>query len=361
MTNLHRDSAKYRRAVLIGFAALSASQLAHAYAYIQTCSGDPVMKDSGPLDETRNACSLNSNHPPSLDSYFRAITAWNNISPLAVTASWMRDISDCRIEFGDWSNEIALVTRASIGGMNGLTTYNHVNICIGSAGDYGETDTRVANDMNFSVPSETHFLTRDKTTVGAGRMTIVHEIGHQLGLAHANGFNVMNEGNGRPLGGDDASPPTPMADESAGLNSIYGGWALTNLVASAQAWVGSGMVSDNRATAQTIMCKSQLLNVFFTVVNQGNLKITFNQRIFLSLDSVPNPSPSRSFTIANWVGGWVNPRASGSWNVNFGIPASIPAGTYFLFHRIDYDSAITENNENDNTVIQRSSIVLQNC
>jgi hypothetical protein len=75
--------------------------------------------------------------------------------------------------------------------------------------------------MNFDDPTEGEYVLRDNTDVGSGRMTMVHEIGHQLGLAHSGGFNVMNTDR-RPTIGGSWGHAGPMPDDVAGVAELYG-------------------------------------------------------------------------------------------------------------------------------------------
>ena len=324
----------------------SYSHDARAFDYHAWCGGSPSIKDAGPLAETRVTCSF-VDGSPAMAVYFHGINTWNPYSKLPVTASYQHD--RCEIDLDDWKNEIAISSRAQIDGASGLTTYAHVNVCWTGegGGNYGATDIRLADDMDYAAimpPSEMYGSYYP-------RGVLVHEIGHQIALGHSDYFNTMRHHPSSPIG------PVPYPDDVLGVAAVFGGKEADNLFASGQRWEGS--MINNHPTDEDV-CVTEPFVAHVTVANpgwdMGTYGVTYDQRVFLA-ENDDGTSPAVDF---NWLGATTQHQ---DWSqFAFSISTDgVPPGSYFLFHGVDSSNQVAELREDDNVLRYTGKILVNDC
>jgi hypothetical protein len=323
-----------------------------AYTFANYCCGDVDFKDDGPLQETRNLCSVPDGSRQA-DSYFRGIAHWARYSNDFITAAFVRPRSDCNIDLSDGNNETALVPRSSISGLNGLTTYAHVNVCVcGNGGNYGATDSRLADDSDFSKTDGQHLLSNAIGAVGGGRADFIHEIGHQFGLDHQPGFDMMETLSGYPVSGDLDSRPQPLADDAAGVNALYHFTPALNIFTSAQRGNADGNPSP------FFVCQSGTITMRGTIVNPSNSSTSYHQFVYLALNADDPPTAPGVIRLGSFTSR-VSARSVGTITVNASGP--FPAGAFFMMHAVDDNNALSETNERDNISTEGSVIIFGGC
>lgn len=323
------------------------SSTAQADLYANYCFGTPDELDTGGLFEARNAPTMPVGSGQQM-AFVNAIGEWNLVSAMPVYETGAQN--DDSFQHGDWVNEFGLVNRSDIDNDNGKTVYRHVNFCAepGHHGDYSEADSMIAVDLNFQNMLEEQFVT--KSGVGGGRGTILHEMGHQLGLGHFGSFNYLNTIDRRPAAAAGGTKFAPFPSDMAPLVRLYGWKGNTNIFNSAQ--FQSGLDVDNNLPAgQIFFCPNSPLTIKMTVANVGASNITFNQRVrMVRRDGLV-------IELVNWPGGTVGWHNHFTWNVAVSL-AGVPAGEYTVFHHIDFDNRISEWQEDDNFVIQSRNFVM---
>ena len=212
---------------LLVLAALLASCPAHAYTYSAWCNGRP----SGWASLTkmyRDRCSMPDGSNADA-SYWDAGSLWWEVSHMMDWNWWYND--SCVMYHGNGRSETGHASRASISGLNGLTTEIYDTTCPWSWSTQHliETDVQLASDMDYGAEDESLW---NWSNLAQGRISNVHEFGHALGLDHAQGLDIMRASTPLPLAGGNWAEP--YGDDSAGVRSMYGGTGLVNMFSSAQ-------------------------------------------------------------------------------------------------------------------------------
>jgi hypothetical protein len=219
---------------------------------------------------------------------------------------------------------------------------------------------RVANDQDFA-----HFSGRRsiQTTIGAnagGRTTMVHEMGHMLGLGHASGLNMMQSPVARhPVGRGWARP---FPDEVLGTKVLYSSKSVTDLFPTVARFTSSGM--DDILKSDQVICQGDDFTFRWTVANVSNTSQTFDQRILFD-DKPPSPPPPPGspppIVVAFWNNGTVSARAHFTWSVQVTFGNNFPPGVYRVFHEVDHNDESNERNEGDNWLEFKGTIEVRDC
>jgi len=345
----HATSTACVVALLIG----ASAETARAHTYPNGSCWSLNHKDSGPLSETRNTCSL-ADGTWGADAYFHAVSSWGEVSNLAVTASYVD--SACTVTLGNWQNDIARVARSDIDGWNGKTTYAHINACLSppGSGNWGESDSRIASDLDTAARAPSDLYPDSPAGIGVGRSTMVHEIGHQLGLGHDSSYmNIMTtpgDKPGGPLG------PVPYPDDISGVAGLYGTKTFTNIFASGQRWDAQALKTFNNHESVETVCLGNSFVAQVTVVNPGSTDVTYDQQVLLD-DDADGSSPVATFS---WASATTARQSFSSFAFSISTLGVTP-GTYFLIHRVDSSQQLAESREDDNTLVYTGQIVVSDC
>jgi hypothetical protein len=338
-----------KKTALLGTAYIACSllflspRLSHAYGY-NTCNSTPV-KWSGQFQMFRDRCSMPDNSDADW-GYWNAGWNWWQITN-EIDWNWWYD-AGCTITFGNDRNETALVDRSQISGFNGLTTCRNDGCTFFWETEHlTECDTKLANDMAYSAEDESFW---NWSNAQQGRVVIVHEWGHALGLNHSEGFDVMRAVTPYPVAAGNTSEPYP--DDANGARFLYGG-ASTNVFASAQMFSGSIQATNFAGTIN--VCRGQAISLTYSVVNNGSTNVNGGFRIYIN----NSPSPGTGWNMFN---GSASSGAGGYFTETrtLNVPFVSP-GIYWILWQVDAANAVSEWNEGDNTVHSAMTLNVLNC
>ncbi len=322
---------------------LLAPQTAEAARW-RTCNGTPVQW-RGTVNIHRNRCSIPDTGIVN-SAYWNGMRQWNSLSNV-VDGTFVNAASDCSIGHGDGQNEVGLVNRANIDGANGVTVLQ-LGLCFIGSNDIDEADVMIANDLSF-VAQWGNF--RGTT----GRSTFVHEFGHFFGFLHDDVHAVMRTTPPHLLTGG-TEPSTVWPSDTAGMNALYGfATARPNLLPSALGVVG-GVVQTLDPAVTTTMCRGSIGSSRIYLGNAGNIGSgTYNLRIRLS-----PTSPMAGYTGAAGVAASfthsIGAFSQGTFDLSFRVPSTLPNGTYFIYHDMDYTGTISELREGDNRTVSAKRV-----
>ncbi|HEY9421661.1 MAG TPA: hypothetical protein VIW92_09615 [Thermoanaerobaculia bacterium] len=324
----------------------------HANAFtFSTCSGDPVLWE-GPFAMVPNTFSM---APGGLRdaSATNAINSWVGVIGMANMVSKSSTTTNgSSITNGDGQNDVAVVTRASIGGNNGLTVMIH-SLCFLSS-SWEEADVMVASDLTFGP------VQQDTLVPSSGRSTFMHEFGHAHGLDHDQKFNNMRTPQPRPVVGGPGETVDVLPDDANGGRFLYPtGNSEVNLFASAQRRNSATDTILMNQTGSVTRCSAGggSLTLTSTVGNNGTVNVTQTERWWVST----NPGAfNGGILLFQWNNSTFNAGTVLTRQVTFKMPA-LPAGTYFLFHGVDTLKQVIETREDDNNVREGLIIKVIDC
>lgn len=227
--------------VLVICTAIGASgHKAHGYSAQANCNG--VVKWSGTTNIKVDTCTIPVGSQPD-SAIVLGVSRWGSTYN-QIIANVFHQNFNCSLTYGDSINEVMLVSQQTIGsGLNGLTTY-HYSTCFFSAATYDEADIITVSTMNYSPEDESFW---NWSNNGQGTAVMAHELGHFIGLGHAQNLDIMRAATPYPLPGSitGASYAEPFPDDANGARWLYGGTNKTNVFSSAQAFVGNNVVTAN--------------------------------------------------------------------------------------------------------------------
>lgn len=286
----------------------------------------------------RDRCSM----PDGWDSdwsYWNAGDQWDNVAAVMDWNWWYND--GCVITAQNGRSETATVNPSQIGGLNGLAT------CWKSSWGWSECDIKLSNQLNYWNEDESFW---NWSNTNQGRVVVLHEFGHAMGLGHDNNqFAVMRSNTPYPLNGGPGFHGEPFPDDANGVRALYSTYQSpgANLFATAQKYVNGVVQATESGSCVTInRCRGQTLSVTVSIGSNGWLApLSHGVRIFL------NNSPS------GYTGGWNmfvgtanNPPGTYSTQtLNLTVP-SVPNGTYWILWQVDTQNGTAESNEQDNAV-----------
>jgi hypothetical protein len=206
-------------AALASCLVLTSTRSGQAYNY-NTCNGTPVTDSLSHIYfQFDEQCSL----PVGSSQWNAAIHGVGEYDNVLGSGFMERAGSagnSCVAVQGDGVSEVALANPAAIGGNNGLTLIQYSACNLFSTQQIIEADVFAANTLDFGWPDETwvgsnfHCQTAPlsqqtgQCDIGLGNLTLLHEMGHSIGLQHSPGQVIMHNG-----------PPVPYAGGSGGVGT----------------------------------------------------------------------------------------------------------------------------------------------
>lgn len=267
----------------------------------RTCNGWPIRWDDGRANIDIDRCSI----PPGsrrAESVWYALSEWNSVGamppPFAVGGK-----GSCGVRHGDDRSAVAFVHPDHIDGNLGVTRRYYTRGCwrwaMGVA--LAETDVMLSAALDSRIGGRQPLANLepdpvcDQTTRPryTERATILHELGHALGLDHEDhemALMMTREGEGRYCGD---RPFMPHPDDVAGARRLYGdGSPTADLAASPWRWAGPDSIGPVHPIvgAERMRvprgCAGSLVDVQYSVANFGSAPAGYRLWWFASFDDV---------------------------------------------------------------------------
>jgi hypothetical protein len=313
-----------------------------AEAAWKTCNGVPVRPQSLPLGFVVNGCSIGDNSTPRGRSVIGALVELGEYAPLGKIANW--PMGPCRITHGDGQSDVAVTPPSGTDGNPGLTITETDGCTFAWEEEHiEESDVMARSDLDFAEPDQS-FVATATTDVGLGRIVLLHESGHGIGLEHTGNYAVMRNGLGARVpyigglyggfGAGNSGHVKFTADDVHSLRSLHGiPQDYPNLFVSGQ-WldrnIGRNLIINTDSNAAGVpltspqrICPGQTLTVMATVGNVSQFSRSTDLRVYA--DSVDNCT--RLDGVGTELSYWtlsVKPYTTRSFAVGQTIPVSIP-------------------------------------
>ena len=325
---------------------------AEAYTAFHNCDGVVNWTYAPNIDV--DSCTIPSGSAP-WNAINAAVGQWANVYNSHIGHVFSIDHS-CSLTYGDGINEIMLVNQSVLGSnVDALTTCQY-STCFFSHGTYTECDIITSNALSYSPEDESFFVWSTNPTVAPsqeGTTAITHELGHFIGLGHAENFNIMRAVSAWPLAGENTAEPYP--DDANGARWLYPTSAnRTNVFASAEQWdtINDKIVATDPG-GSIFACRGQQIGVTFTVGNPGNTAVnSVGFRVYLSTSPTGTAGTDMvDLSATSPAGTWFTETH------NLTIP-NVVNGAYFILWQEDSGNAVSELNENDNVVHSAMTVIV---
>ena len=323
----------------------SFSGQAWGYAWWE-CNGTPTIWE-GSTAKTYKVmrCSIPEGSQRA-DDVIDGFEQWNAVYGMWDVFSWTWGTTSCVDVYPDNGvNQIFFGTDATLDGALGVTFVRYDSGCGGSSSDQN------IEEMDIGINGEFAFEWGNpacNTYPSAGsRTTIIHEMGHALGLEHDDRFMALmmtTDGEGKYCGNFVIEP---HPDDAQGGRFLYNsGNTSVDIGASEFRVVGSNNVALNTPPGLTFVCPGDQYTFNWSVGNLGNVGRQYDVRWYLST----NPTISTSdIYVAGNVNAYEPAGNFDTWSRTVTIPTSVSNGAeYYLGTFIDWNGKIDERYESNN-------------
>jgi hypothetical protein len=340
----------YMKAIALAAVVLSAGDAA-AFGYT-TCDGVNVIWQ-GANNLVRNTFSI-ADGGARHSAYLNGITRWNAVRGMLDVLVDAGTTSGSSITHGDGQNDVAVVLPSVINNAAGLTV-----VFTDSCDSFGdehivETDVMIASTQDFVINPD------EATVFLPGRITMLHELGHAIGLNHFEDYNIMRAAGPSPFVGGSGEHAEILPDDAAGGRFLYpSGLGQVNVFASAQRRdVGTNVIANNTGVGPVFSCSGGggQITIDATVGNNGTVDIKQTERWFVST----NKNAYGGTLIFQWNNSTYLANSALTLQRTMTMPA-LPVGTYFLFHAVDALNEHAESRESDNVAREALIIKVISC
>lgn len=274
------------------------------------------------------------------DDLMNALGRWNGMVGMHFEFDPLVDDTDGTYGLDNGANEIGFTDNAGTGGSLGVTS----TLSLGF--EILESDTVFDNSQPWEVGAHDPRATEGNPSF---RFTIVHELGHFLGLDHEdNRMSVVLSTASGFYGGNEATRAQPHPDDAVGARGLY---PFPNqevdLAISNFRWVSSNATDLILAGGTQTVRGGAGFTTGFAFGNLGTGTVErFDFRVVLSTNEIISTSDP---TIATGSG-WGTAGFYGDFRFDVVVPPGTPSGEYFVGAILDPDNRIPEQREGNNRV-----------
>lgn len=316
---------------------LLSSTTVFGYGY-DTCNGTPVKWQSNSANYQVMRCSIPEGSQRAIDVIY-SFDQWNAVYGMWDVFSWSWGTTECvGISHSNGRNEMYFGVASEMDGAVGVT-YVRYDSC------FWWFDTRhiIEADIAFDAGQMVEWGSTPCNTYRpfGSRTTMVHEMGHGLGLEHYDdAMNLMmtNDGEGKYCGNFVIEP---HPDDAAGGRFLYGsGNRSTDIAASEHRLVGPNDVELNTATGTQRICPGSSYTFQWSVGNMGTEGVGYNVAWYLSTNNTISTS---DIFVGSNSGAFESADSFNTWSRTITIPSSVAFDAeYFLGTIVDYDDRVSE-------------------
>lgn len=330
---------------------LLSSTAVFAYIY-DTCNGTKVKWEDDSAGYQVMRCSIPEGSQRATDVIY-SFDQWNAVYGMWDVFSWSWGTTECvGISHSNGRNEIYFGVPSEMDGAVGVT-YVRYDSCFW----WFETRHIDEADIAFDAAQMVEWGNPPCNTYRpfGSRTTMIHEMGHALGLEHDDSpMNLMmtNDGEGKYCGNFVIEP---HPDDAAGGRFLYNsGNRSTDIGASEHQLVGANDVELNTSPGVERICPGSRYTFKWSVGNMGTEGVTYNVAWYLSTNNII--STGDIFVGAN-TGAFEPANGFNTWTRTVTIPSSAAFNTeYFLGTIVDYDDRVAERYSTNNATYMARKI-----
>lgn len=272
-----------------------------------------------------------------------SLDEWNSVQGM-VDLFERSDDDACVVRTGNGTSEIGFVSRETIDGALGLTLRRYSGGCWAWTAGVRIIEADVFINADATLEEGNPQACNAKRL--GQRTTIMHELGHALGLNHYDdhmSLMMTSDGEGKYCG---SRMVEPHPDDAMGARRLYPTRAESHdLAASEFRLVEPDRVALNSNATVTNLCPGDLHTVRWSVANLGTVDERYNVRWYLSTNRTISTYDTG---IATNRGAVQNAGHFTTWQRHITIPYGINPGLYYLGHLVDYDKQIWERRGGNN-------------